>query len=720
MNRKRLTLRTTVGLVVFLAIAGTALLLYIPWFVFGQRDIRRLTQVANNTVMHDLTLRLRYLLEDTDGVFDILRYDVDHPEIDLSEHHELFLFALLSNRSFQEIGYIDGEEDYRLLKRLSTPNQFAFVRFRPDNQTPVFNLPADVLTINPETARVAPEAVRKISVPNPLRADWYLDPRHETGEPVWTGFQAESDTNILKTTYARSFVNPEGQRMTAYIRIHLDPPEESIVSLRKGVDLNLFLLNREGRILAQAARQVPEDTPGDPDARGQIPSIRLALIETWMEANRTRIATLQEPLHMQFQAPESNRSYGISLQPIPDSDWIIGTILPTDMLALHAIRHFYLQAWFLPILALMALLLTLHHVRRFLERPLQALRARIDRLQDLDFSAPATKDTDFAIEELHEMNEAVNRMDTALRSFRTYIPADLIRQQMHAGQAARLGCTTRTLTILRTRIADWDTLLAMDDSDPLLRRYPEYLEAITTAILTHGGTIDTFVDGTLHAFFGAPLTLPHQERQACHAVLRAREHLRALQDAWIAEGLPPLHTHFALHTGEALVGNIGTPARMSYSAIGSAVRMAGTLSRYHDLYGADVILSESTFRAAGTGLRIRPLDRLPSATNGGTFELFELLGESGEEDALSGQEERIRPYRMGYRAFWDGDYAQAMVFMREFLHGCPGDTAARLYLDRCEEKRKQATGPNWTALTDPHGGRASPPPHGTEPASDSG
>lgn len=709
MPAKRMSLRATMSLVVFLAILVTALLLYVPWFLVGQRDIRKLTHIANTTVLHDLTLRLRYLLEDTEGVFDILRYDIEHPEIDLSEHHELFLFALLSNDSFHEIGYIGADQDYRLLRRLDAPGTFAFARFRPDPATPLLRVPADILALPQGSGTPVPPARKSLAVTNPLRADWYLDPRHGAGGVVWTDFQADRDSNILKTTYARRFTDAQGRHMTAYIRIHLDPPEDAILSLRSGVDLNLFLLDRTGNLLAHAARTPSAGLDGAPDANGGIPDNRLAMIQGWIDGHADEFALMSQPLHGEIRDPVTREPYSISLHPVPDMEWIIGTILPADVLARHVVRHFHLQAWLLPLLSLGALILTMVGVRRFLGRPLQALCLRIDRLQDLDFSgASRTEETDFAIEELHDMNEAVNRMDTALRSFRTYIPADLIRQQMRTGQAARLGCSPRTLTILRTRIADWDTLLATENSDPILRRYPEYLEAITTAILNHGGTIDAFVDGTLHAFFGAPIPLRDPERRACRAVLRAQARLRTLNDAWIAEGLPPLHTHFALHTGETLVGNIGTPARMSYSAIGPAVRMTGMISRHHDRYGAEILLSASTCHATGDTFRTRPLDRLPLQGEGEAVELFELLGEREDGDALSEEEERVRPYRMGYRAYWDGDYVQAMTYLQAFLHVCPGDTAARLYLHRCEEKQKQATGPNWTALTSPLPGNAAP------------
>lgn len=703
MSTKRMSLRTTMSLVVFLAIAGAALLLYIPWFLVGQRDVRNLTHVANSTVLHDLTLRIRFLLEDTEGVFDILRYDMEHPEINLSAHRELFLFALLSDHSFTEIGYIDEDHDYWLLRRLADSDTFAFSRFRPDPADPVSHTQAELFTLTSGDGDPVPTVSKAIAVPNPLRAAWYHDVRHAAGGVVWTNFHVNRETNVLKTTYARRFTNGEGRDITAYIRIHLDPPDDAILSLRSGVDLNLFLLNRTGRILTHAGHAAPTQLEGELDVDGDgIPDNRLAMVQDWAAAHLQGFAKMVHPLQEEIIDPITSQPYTISLHPVRDTEWIIGTILPSDVLARYVAGHFYLQAWLLPLLALGALILTMVSVRRFLGRPMEALRSRIDRLQDLDFSAPATDEVHFSILELHEMNEAVNRMDTALRSFRTYIPADLIRQQMHAGQAARLGCSARTLTILRTRIADWDALLAMEDSHPLLSRYPAYLEAITTSILAHGGTIDAFIDGTLHAFFGAPTSLPHQERQACRAVLRAQDRLRTLNDKWVAEGLPSLHTHFALHTGEALVGNIGTPARMSYSAIGDAVRMTGTLSRHHDRYGAVVILSDSTLHATGDTFRARPLDRLPMRGDGEVVELFELLGEGAEQDALSEQEERVRPYRMGYRAYWDGDYVQAMTYLQEFLHACPGDTAALLYLHRCEEKQKQVTGPNWSALTAPH------------------
>ena len=80
-----------------------------------------------------------------------------------------------------------------------------------------------------------------------------------------------------------------------------------------------------------------------------------------------------------------------------------------------------------------------------------------------------------------------------------------------------------------------------------------------------------------------------------HAVTRAT----ALFSEFEREGWPAYRTRFGLHSGEAVVGNVGSSDRMGYTVLGATVNLAARLEALNKDYGTEILVSE----ASGNGWR---------------------------------------------------------------------------------------------------------------------
>jgi adenylate cyclase len=120
--------------------------------------------------------------------------------------------------------------------------------------------------------------------------------------------------------------------------------------------------------------------------------------------------------------------------------------------------------------------------------------------------------------------------------------------------------------------------------------------AAVESINAHRGVINQFLGDGLMATFGAPVTTG---RDCANALAAARSLLLRVETLSESEAIPPTRIGIGLHAGEAVVGNIGSPARRQYSVSGNVVILAARIEQLNKQYGSQLLVSAEVLRAAG-------------------------------------------------------------------------------------------------------------------------
>lgn len=119
---------------------------------------------------------------------------------------------------------------------------------------------------------------------------------------------------------------------------------------------------------------------------------------------------------------------------------------------------------------------------------------------------------------------------------------------------------------------------------------------VVHAVDRHHGFVNKFLGDGILAVFGAPEATP---RDCAHALAAARSILREL-DACTASGeLPSVQVGIAVHSGEAILGNIGAAERKEYTVIGDAVNVAFRMEALNKDFGSRLVISEQVRRTVG-------------------------------------------------------------------------------------------------------------------------
>jgi adenylate cyclase len=139
-----------------------------------------------------------------------------------------------------------------------------------------------------------------------------------------------------------------------------------------------------------------------------------------------------------------------------------------------------------------------------------------------------------------------------------------------------------------------------------------YFSVMVSIIERHGGYVDKFIGDAVMAVWGAPLPEAEQEKKAVSAALACVEALQRF-NADVVVGthkLPPIGARIGINTGEAIVGNMGSPERLNYTVTGDTVNLASRLEGANKTYGTSIMIGPGTAEAVRDGFVLRPLDLL--------------------------------------------------------------------------------------------------------------
>src|SRR5262249_2320593 len=162
----------------------------------------------------------------------------------------------------------------------------------------------------------------------------------------------------------------------------------------------------------------------------------------------------------------------------------------------------------------------------------------------------------------------------------------------------------REITTLFSDIAGFTTLSEQMEPDVLVATLGEYFDRMSREILEKHGTVDKYIGDAVMAFWGAPRPQEAHPLLACRAALAIREGLRDMQRRLAAEDRPTIEARIGINTGVALVGNIGSPSRLNYTAMGDAVNLASRLEGLNKVYGTTIVVGETTAHLVRTEMEL--------------------------------------------------------------------------------------------------------------------
>jgi adenylate cyclase len=280
------------------------------------------------------------------------------------------------------------------------------------------------------------------------------------------------------------------------------------------------------------------------------------------------------------------------------------------------------------------------------------------------------------------------RAQETKRAFAQYVPAEVVNRLIERPELLELGGEERELTLLFADLANFTTMSEKLAPRAVVAVLGKYFDAMSTVIYRHSGTVDKYIGDGIMAFWGAPLPDDRHAERALQAAIDMQDQFGKLARRLERKGAPVMSMRIGIHTGNVIVGNVGSRARFAYTAIGDAVNLASRLEGANKAYGTSILLSEATVLHLKDRVSLRPVDSVMVKGRTDAVMIFTPCADETLAD-LS---------RAALDAFNRRALDQSLALWRHLLSSYPADGIAAAFVKRIESLQSAPT-VEWTVAT---------------------
>jgi PAS domain S-box-containing protein len=235
--------------------------------------------------------------------------------------------------------------------------------------------------------------------------------------------------------------------------------------------------------------------------------------------------------------------------------------------------------------------------------------------------------------ELQRLAKQVELRNKFIReTFGRYLTDEVVATVLESPTGLQMGGEKRKVTLMMTDLRGFTSLSERLAPERVVTILNRYLTTMVTIIKQYQGTIDEFIGDAIFVLFGAPIWQEDDAQRAVACAVAMQLAMASINEQNRQEELPEIEMGIGVHTGQVVVGNIGSPERMKYGVVGSHVNLTSRIQSYTT--GGQILISETTQQEVGSSLKIGRQMEVSAKGIERPVTLFEVLGIGGSHKLL--------------------------------------------------------------------------------------
>jgi adenylate cyclase len=224
-----------------------------------------------------------------------------------------------------------------------------------------------------------------------------------------------------------------------------------------------------------------------------------------------------------------------------------------------------------------------------------------DLEQRVDFMGDFSTAFNAMTQQLKDSYEELERRNRFIRkTFGRYTSDEIVDALLDVPDGLELGGEKREVTLLMSDLRGFTALAERLEPTEVVALLNHYLSDMVEVIQRSGGTIDEIIGDAILVVFGAPLAMEDAAQRAVRCALEMQRAMRGSKEEHLERGWPEIEMGIALHTGEVVVGNIGSTKRSKYGVVGQTVNLTARIESF--TVGGQVLVSPTLIGAADPGI----------------------------------------------------------------------------------------------------------------------
>ncbi len=225
-----------------------------------------------------------------------------------------------------------------------------------------------------------------------------------------------------------------------------------------------------------------------------------------------------------------------------------------------------------------------------------------------------------------DLQNTMGNLTMTLKRFKQYIPEAVVEEALKANEDALMKGERREVTALFCDIRNFTSISEVVEPEEVFGVLKEFYTLMTETVKKHKGIIPQFIGDEVFAVFGAPVQDPESALNAVYCALDMLENGKYLNDLFKSKFNHEINIGIGINMGVAIVGNLGSQERITYTVIGDTINTAKRIESLTQAHYNTILIGDNIKPLIEEHIETKEWDPVPVKGKSGTVVVHEITG----------------------------------------------------------------------------------------------